>query len=275
MNNDLDSIFSILTEFYNHGIKCLDIHIKILDENKITLFNELTNKLIDDEMLFNEINILIFKNNLKNNTATRLLNVVTKYGGFSKILIYNEKKFIIKTESSKYRDISIIHINKSFNFLKSTVNPSTLLVNPKKYTEELQFNTYLNGKIYIDSEGNVKNSPQSTETIGNIYNKPIESILTQSNFDKSVLVTKDQIDVCKDCELKFMCSNNAKTYKRLNSTYYHKIECNYNPYISKWKEEEGFLDLNNCGVVVTEFFFKINVKKIKEINNLLWELKDI
>ena len=81
---------------------------------------------------------------------------------------------------------------------------------------------------------------------------------------------KDETDVCKDCEFRHMCVDNRLPYERSPNEWYHKIECNYNPYIAKWEGEEGYRTLAECGVISNEEGFSIDHEKIAEINEELW-----
>jgi hypothetical protein len=67
-----------------------------------------------------------------------------------------------------------------------------------------------------------------------------------------------------------MCVDNRVPIKRKKDEWYHKTECNYNPYIAKWQEEEGYKTLEECGVVSDENELQINHKQLEEINTQLW-----
>ena len=60
-------------------------------------------------------------------------------------------------------------------------------------------------------------------------------------------------------------------YQRPDREWYHKIECNYNPYIAKWKGEDGYRTLSDCGVISNENEFSIDHERIAKINEELWE----
>lgn len=48
-------------------------------------------------------------------------------------------------------------------------------------------------------------------------------------------ITKDQIEVCKNCEFRYICPDNRIPLKRKENDYYHQTDCNYDPYKNKWK----------------------------------------
>jgi hypothetical protein len=47
-------------------------------------------------------------------------------------------------------------------------------------------------------------------------------------------------------------------------------ECNYNPYLSKWKGEDDYLNLEQSGVNINKVEFSINHDKINSINKKIW-----
>lgn len=83
------------------------------------------------------------------------------------------------------------------------------------------------------------------------------------------------IDVCKDCEFRYMCVDAAIPNKRKDNSWYRSSECNYNPYISKWNNEEGYKTLSECGIIVGETGFSIDKEKLNTIINELWEEQEI
>ena len=72
--------------------------------------------------------------------------------------------------------------------------------------------------------------------------------------------------MCKDCEFRNICVDIRVPYKRVENEWYHKSECNYNPYISKWKGEKDYLPIALCGVISNENGFTIDHKLIANIN---------
>ena len=152
--------------------------------------------------------------------------------------------------------------------------PSDLL-----YIESQSYNTYFNRKLYIGSNGEIKNAEESEKIFGYIQNlessEDLKKIILTSEFQKYWLVKKEIIDICKDCEFRHMCVDNRLPYKRKENEWFHKIECNYNPYIAKWLGEKGYKTLEECGVFSNENGFFINHEKISKINEVLWNEKEV
>ena len=142
------------------------------------------------------------------------------------------------------------------------------------YSESQKHNSYFNRKLYIGRSGEIKNASESEDDFGNIKNinsvMELKTIIEKPDFQKHWFVHKESCDICKDCELRHMCVDNRVPYHRTDGMWYFINECNYNPYISKWKGEEGYQKLNEIGVVSDEKSFHRDDKKITKINKVLW-----
>ena len=66
-----------------------------------------------------------------------------------------------------------------------------------------------------------------------------------------------------------MCIDNRVPIQRSEKEWFMKTECNYNPYISKWKGQTGYKSLFDCGINSNQNEFKINRKKTNAINKEL------
>lgn len=141
------------------------------------------------------------------------------------------------------------------------------------YYEAQEHHTYFNKKLTIDGKGNILNDYKDKADFGNIKNietfGQLLKIANREEFKKKWHLKKSNTDVCKVCEFRFNCIDARQPYERGGSVY-HKIECNYNPYICKWKGEEGYRPLSECGVISNDEGLSINHEKIAKINTELW-----
>jgi len=157
--------------------------------------------------------------------------------------------------------------NEELNFPK-------LLASFKLFSESQNFHTFFFKKLFISKDGLIKNSKDSQNIIYKIFDEfnlnKLKIEIQRFINNKLWFVKKEETDVCKDCEFRHMCVDNRLPYERNQNEWYHKIECNYNPYISKWKDEEGYRTLAECGVISNEEGFLIDHEKIAEINKELW-----
>ncbi|MGG7471308.1 grasp-with-spasm system SPASM domain peptide maturase [Chryseobacterium arthrosphaerae] len=112
--------------------------------------------------------------------------------------------------------------------------------NIPKVLEAINHNSCLYKKMGIDKNGNIKNCPLMTESFGNIQNDSLELVLNHDSFKKYWNLTKDQIEGCKDCEFRYICTD-CRAYTEKNS--FNKagldtskpLKCGYNPYTCEWQ----------------------------------------
>ena len=232
IQNDLKIINDLFTSINNHNI------------HEFTLLLNYSDNLYSDE--FGEI--LLNTNRLKN------------------VIIFNSP-----FQKNLEDVIHFVTVNRKINFNKSKKEFS---INNELFNESQKHHTYFNQKLFIGPSGEIKNAPECDEIFGNIkeINNPeeLKKIISTPEFQKYWNVHKDIQDVCKDCEFRYMCIDNKIPSQRTENEWYHKIECNYNPYIAKWKDEDGYKTLAECGVISNENGFSIDHDKIAEINKVLW-----
>jgi radical SAM protein with 4Fe4S-binding SPASM domain len=86
------------------------------------------------------------------------------------------------------------------------VEKSYFALNLQSITEAQNNNTCLNKKMFIDQNGNIRNCPFSKEIFDNILSDNILNIVRSKKFQKLWHITKDKIEVCKDCEFRYICT---------------------------------------------------------------------
>ena len=95
------------------------------------------------------------------------------------------------------------------------------------------FNGCLYKKIYINSTGQIKNCPHFSSSH---YGGKIIDVINESNFQKSWLIKKDDIEICKDCEFRYNCTDCRAFTMDKNNLYSKPLKCNYSPYTNEWKK---------------------------------------
>jgi SPASM domain peptide maturase of grasp-with-spasm system len=191
--------------------------------------------------------------------------------------------FIYFYNSPEYKEVEGKH-NVRITFIDTPVMASEaytiksdrwpFVINIPFFTESQKHHTYFNRKIYISATGDIKNAPECEEVIGNINTNNTEElieVIKKESNQKYWYVSKDKCDVCKHCEFRYMCMDNRIPYHRRDGDWYHKVECNYNPYIGKWSNEEGYKNLKECGIISDENWFFIDYHKVEEINKEIWQ----
>jgi hypothetical protein len=105
---------------------------------------------------------------------------------------------------------------------------------------------------------------------GHISNTKLEDVIALPEFQKWWHIKKDDIDVCKDCEFRHMCTDCRAFIKDPENIYSQPSKCTYNPYICKWEGEEGYVPVEECGTYSQETGFVPDKKKIKKLNKQIW-----
>lgn len=196
--------------------------------------------------------------------------------------LYSDEFLDIILSSDRYKSIIIfnspfdknledtIHYykqNKKFNYYK---NKNEFIPIYQLHVEAIYYHTYFNRKLYIGAKGEIKNAKETNVNFGYIYDcidkRILTNIICSNEFQEYWNVTKDKCDVCKHCEFRYMCVDNRLPYKRNHSEWYHKIECNYNPYIGKWSDNKDYKTLSECGIISNEHMFHINCNFLQKIN---------
>ena len=160
-----------------------------------------------------------------------------------------------------------------FRSASSCVDPAYFKSNISLYTEGQRYHTYHNRKLFIRSDGALMNAPSSTEVfgwLGTCTHRSICDVVNTADFRKYWMVTKALTDVCSGCEFRNLCVDSRTPSPRADGSWHHTNECNYNPYICKWKGEDGYRTLAECGVVSNADGFNIDHDRIAAINAELW-----
>ncbi|MEI6766231.1 MAG: grasp-with-spasm system SPASM domain peptide maturase [Bacteroidota bacterium] len=121
------------------------------------------------------------------------------------------------------------------------ISPFYFKVNPDLFTESQHYNTCLNRKVCIDVNGEIKNCPAMSRSFGNIKDTTIAEAIAKPGFKDLWSIRKDNIDVCKDCEFRYMCTDCRAFIKDPNNIYSQPAKCPYNPYLAKWQGDEGYI----------------------------------
>ncbi len=108
--------------------------------------------------------------------------------------------------------------------------------NLPKVLEAINHNSCLNMKMAIDKNGEIRNCPSMPESFGNIRDTTLEEALNKPGFKKYWNVTKDQIEVCKDCEFRYICTDCRAFKENPDDDFSKPLKCGYNPYTTEWKE---------------------------------------
>ncbi|MEL6536042.1 MAG: grasp-with-spasm system SPASM domain peptide maturase [Bacteroidota bacterium] len=125
------------------------------------------------------------------------------------------------------------------------ISKKTLCTNITIITEAMNYNSCLNRKVGIDVEGNIKNCPSSSQTYGSVIDTQLQDVVRSEEFTAKWMITKDQIEICKDCEFRYLCTDCRVFTEDAQNPYSKPARCNYDPYQAKWAVEKQEV-LNNA-----------------------------
>ena len=224
----------IINELSN--LKCYYIEIRILASTVIERdqFYHILNT-IESSKIINCVLMLDFSNfhqEIENISNFNKVNSVCLFNAMEK-----DNEFVqIKKLNVYYTAQNLINNSEC-----GKINKGYFSINKSLFTESQHFNTCLNKKISIDAEGEIKNCPSMTKSFGNIKDTTLKEALEKQGFKDYWGIRKDDIDVCKDCEFRYMCTDCRAYIKDENNIYSQPAKCNYNPYIAKWKGEADYI----------------------------------
>ena len=95
----------------------------------------------------------------------------------------------------------------------------------------LEYRGYDSAGIFvIDSSGYIKNCPSMEQHYGHISYTSLISVANKSQFKLFWDISKDKIEVCKDCEFRHICTD-CRAYTLSDKSIYAKpSKCSYDPY---------------------------------------------
>jgi len=115
------------------------------------------------------------------------------------------------------------------------VDETLFTTNIKSFTEAKKFNSCLNGKVSVDRKGFIRNCPSMKNHYGHVDEVSIVEAIKDAGFKKVWGVTKDQINICKNCEYRYICTD-CRAYTQNSELYAKPSKCNYDPYSGVWSD---------------------------------------
>lgn len=220
-------------------LNCKFLEIRSLTEN-FNLVMEIVSYITKKKYIIKSISLIVPYE--KNISSLILEQKMQEFARISSIYVYrapSEKILRNIRNDNGY----ILYTTQDFKDEKNcgNVNQRHFTTNIKCYTESLHHNSCLHKKISIDAEGNIRNCPSMPQSFGNIKDTTLEEALNHPDFKKYWNLTKDQIEVCKDCEFRYICTD-CRAYTERTHTNEEGLDtskplkCGYNPYTGEWAE---------------------------------------
>jgi SPASM domain peptide maturase of grasp-with-spasm system len=220
------NIISILNQL--EDLNCKYIEIRFYDSVELNEITEILKYLDKIDSTITSVDVTL----PFSSSFTKLEEVIGENKRLSSLKIFSslEEKFIPPIKGNMGY---IIYTKKEIkdNSCCGVISKDFFVVNMSLFTESKNHNNCLNRKIGIDVNGNIKNCPTMNEGFGNIKKTSIEIAINNKEFKKYWNVTKDQIDICKDCEFRYICTDCRAFVENLLDK---PLKCGYNPYTNKW-----------------------------------------
>ena len=123
------------------------------------------------------------------------------------------------------------------------VDPKYFSINLDTFSEAQKHNTCLNCKVSLNKVGQIKNCPSMDKTFGDFRKVSIQNVLDKNEIKEDWNISKDEIEICKDCEYRYACTDCRAFTDEKSNKYSRPSRCNYNPYQGMWKGENGYIDV--------------------------------
>lgn len=120
-----------------------------------------------------------------------------------------------------------------------SIHPGYFTVNLEMFSESQSFNSCLNRKIAIDCKGDIKNCPSLPKSFGNSREQSLHSALAHRDFKELWGVNKDMIEICKDCEFRYICTDCRAYVTKEDDKFSKPSKCTYDPYTAQWRGSPG------------------------------------
>ncbi len=224
---DFDDIINQLTE-----LNCEAMELRFLDKvdiHELSLILDSTT-----ESTFRSITVILPYDN-DYSTNVELIGLHNKYPRVCNILIYN----CDFCRSISIEDKLYISYNKQKQIISNccgNISPSYFSINLNMICESVFYNNCLNKKLSITSSGLIKNCPSMAKSFGDITKDLLRDVVESDSFKELWHVKKDDIMICKDCEMRYICGDCRVHITDSTNIYSKPSKCTYNPYTCEWNE---------------------------------------
>ncbi|MCW3162568.1 grasp-with-spasm system SPASM domain peptide maturase [Chryseobacterium oryctis] len=223
---------SVIKELGSLG--CSSIQIRIGKSNVADIISEIINvirmsrirsvEILLPETLF-DISFVNYMEDIENRISLFVVHSAADENlikeSYKKSKFYKQKKLLF---TSKIVNSATTDIISKENFI----------INMDFFCEAQKYNVALNRKVCIDNEGNFKNFLAHRNTFGNFNSKSITELIEDSDFTKKWFINNNSIDICKDCQFRYICFDNSDI--EFNGSSWRKLsQCPFDPYTNKWK----------------------------------------
>jgi SPASM domain peptide maturase of grasp-with-spasm system len=197
--------------------------------------NELENVLtsINDT---NINSIIVFLKQPFDLNRNELARLITMYPRLAHLHIFDSNNILSENEEILGRLTYHKGVLKD-NSCCGNVDFDYFSINIPSFTEALKYNSCLNRKLSIAVNGDIKNCPSLPDVYGNLETDKIKDTIGKDMM-RYWTINKNQIDVCKDCEFRYLCLD-CRAFRQSSDFLSKPLKCNYDPYTVTWAKEKN------------------------------------
>lgn len=218
----------ILDQFENVG--CRHFQLRVYVEKPLSYFVTLLDSLENRRIISVE---LVIKYG-EETTLEYLKTLTDKYPRIHNLIVHGASFNRINPDPSGMGNVVFVEQEIRNETHCGLISTAYFSINLATFLESQKHNTCLNRKISIDAEGNIKNCPSMTQSYGNIRDTTLKEAIEKQGFKDVWYIHKDQIEVCKDCEFRNICTDCRAYIQDPNNIYSKPAKCSYDPYTATW-----------------------------------------
>lgn len=247
--NLFDSIIEVHPDRYNDSdfikiiekidnLQCYSVQLRLLSRASLDLLKELSDIIKKTNISYLEIHVL---GKIKNQKFYRSL--IIDNPRLTELFIYgseNNKTVEVINKREGYYQISLGNINYRSSLLNDSICGAINFQNLnfgelKIYNMLKNHNGCLYKKLTIDSYGYIKNCPSIKSNFGHHSEIDLKKVIINKKFGFLGTIKKDEIEVCKDCEFRYSCTDCRAFTSDPDNIYSKPLKCGYDPYTNKWE----------------------------------------
>lgn len=226
--DDMFNYQKFIQDLDNYG--CENIQIRIFTDTNLNNLSRFLS--IFDQTIIYRIELLLKHNTEKEEEEYK--KFLKKHARVNELILHSAPFDRSLTLNSNQR---LIMLNDIIIDERKCGLVSPKYFNPRQehFFESQNHNSCLNKKISIDKNGDIKNCPSMSKSYGNIENTSLKEVISNFEFKKPWFISKYNIDVCKDCEFRYICTD-CRAYLESDVSKMKPKKCKYNPYNNQWSE---------------------------------------
>jgi len=199
---------------------------------QLRYFYPVTYQTMEDDLEFTSIanlqNLEIILQYSDDYLLQNILKLTEAYPALKKIILTSSPENTVYHQN----DMMILYTTEQVDDEKScgVTNEFYCIAETQLFIESIHFNSCLNKKIAIDRNGFIRNCPSMKTDFGPISKVKLQDVYHTNPFQKIWNINKDKIEVCSDCELRYVCQDCRAYIVDKNNIYSKPVKCKYNPY---------------------------------------------